>query len=82
MWDSSHKTGSFYKDIISGHISTSDIAGIEDFHDIYFDGQSHYYIDGYTRKSGIIPVLLFDTNEDKYYRAYKSKIVPVQPFKK
>ena len=81
LWYSSHKKGSFYMDVIAGHISTSDIAGISDFHEIYFDGQSHYYIDGCTQKSGTIPVLLFDTDENKYYRAYKSKTLPVQPFK-
>lgn len=59
--------GKFYKDIIAGHIGTAAISGEPDFHDIYFDGQSHYYIDGTTQESGIIPILMYDTEKGKYY---------------
>ena len=34
------------KKVVAGHIGTSDIAGDASFHDIYYDGASHYYIDG------------------------------------
>ena len=42
------QTGRFYNDmkIIAGHIGTAEISGDPRFHDIYFDGESHYYIDG------------------------------------
>ena len=34
------------KKVVAGHIGTSDIARDSSFHDIYYDGASHYYIDG------------------------------------
>ncbi len=39
-------TGYFYKDIIAGHVSTSTASGDRSNHDIYYDGESHFYIDG------------------------------------
>ncbi len=39
-------TGYFYKDIIAGHVSTSTASGNRNNHDIYFDGKSHFFIDG------------------------------------
>ncbi len=59
--------GEFYKDIIAGHIGTSGISGDSSFHDIYFDGKSHFYIDGTTLESGFIPILMYDTEKEKYY---------------
>ena len=38
--------GYFYKDIIAGHVSVSTASGDRSLHDIYYDGQSHFYIDG------------------------------------
>ncbi len=38
--------GTFYKDIIAGHVSTSTASGNRNQHDIYYDGESHFYIDG------------------------------------
>lgn len=61
-------TGHFYMDIIAGHIGTATISGDPRYHDIYFDGESHYYIDGTVLDSGIIPVLKVDTESNKYYR--------------
>lgn len=54
--------------VVAGHVGTAEISGDPRFHDIYYDGASHYYIDGTVLDSGIIPVLLVDTEEDKYYR--------------
>lgn len=54
--------------VVAGHVGTVEIAGNPHFHDIYYDGASHYYIDGTVLDSGYIPVLLVDTEEDKYYR--------------
>lgn len=42
--------------------------GEDMFHDIYYDGESHYYIDGAVCESGVIPVIMVDTDTDKYYR--------------
>ena len=60
--------GHFYMDIIAGHIGTAVISGDPSYHDIYFDGESHYYIDGTVLDSGVIPVLMVDTETNKYYK--------------
>lgn len=74
--------GHFYKDyrIVAGHIGTSEICGDKDYHDIYYDGQSHYYIDGTVKESGRIPVLMVDTDTDKYYRVTESGKWIVLPY--
>lgn len=59
--------GSFNKDIIAGHIGTARIAGDPDFHGVYHDGRSHYYIDGTVYESGIIPILVYDEEKEKYF---------------
>jgi serine/threonine protein phosphatase 1 len=58
--------GKFHKDIIAGHISTSTLAKDKDFHDVFWDGESHFFIDGETNVSGTIPVLKYDTITLKY----------------
>lgn len=65
--------GKFYKDIIVGYISTSPLEKNKDFHGIYWDGKSHFYIDGETNVSGIIPVLKYDTVAKKYM-SFKKQI--------
>lgn len=60
------ETGYFYKDIIAGHVSTSELRNNTSNHEVYWDGQSHYYIDGTVQKSGIIPVLKYDTETGIY----------------
>ncbi len=54
--------------VVAGHVGTAEIAGDPYFHDIYYDGASHYYIDGTVLDSGVIPVLMVDTETDQYYR--------------
>lgn len=66
------ETGQFFMDIIAGHIGTAVISGNPDFHDIYYDGASHYYIDGTVLDSGYIPVIKVDTEQNKYYRVTES----------
>lgn len=58
--------------VVAGHVGTAEIAGNPSFHDIYYGGENHYYIDGTVLDSGFIPVLMVDTDEDKYYRVTKS----------
>lgn len=58
--------GEFYKDIVAGHISTRSLAQTKGFHKVYWDKKSHFYIDGETTRSGVIPVLKFDTSTLKY----------------
>ncbi len=59
--------GAFYRDIIAGHTATSSIVNEREFHDVWHDSWSHYYIDGGVERSGIIPVLVYDEKEEKYY---------------
>ena len=63
--------GSFYKDIVAGHVSVSSLKKDLDFHDIYWDGKSHYYIDGidsYKRTvrddDRVIPVLVYKNSPE------------------
>ena len=58
--------GFFYKDIIAGHIGTYELKNQEDFYGVFWDGESHYYIDGTVEKSGKIPLLIYDTVKEKY----------------
>lgn len=68
--------------IVAGHIHTSEIAENISFNDIYFDGESHYYIDGNVLVSGVIPVMKVDTNtnNNKYYRITESGEAIVTPY--
>lgn len=59
--------GNFYKDIIAGHISTSALSNEQNFHHVFWDGQSHFYIDGETNKSGHIPILKYEMFTGKYF---------------
>lgn len=54
--------------IIAGHVGTAVIAQDSTFHDIFFDGKSHYYIDGTVLDSGRILVMKVDTDKKMYYR--------------
>lgn len=62
------QTGKFCMNIVAGHIGTEEISGDTYFHDIYYDGESHYYIDGTVLDSGIIPIIKLDTDSNKFYR--------------
>lgn len=59
-------TGPFCKDIVAGHVSTAQLAGDPDYHRVFWDGASHYYIDGATAESGCLPVLKYDTETGRY----------------
>ena len=65
--------GHFYKDIIAGHISTAMLAESKDYHEVYWDGESHYYIDGDVNKTNTIPVLKYDEETGKYSSFTKIK---------
>lgn len=73
-------TGKFCMDIIAGHVYSSIMAGDPRFHDIYFDGESHYYIDGHVLKSGVIPVLMYDTETKQYYQMSEGGAWPIEPY--
>ena len=59
-------TGRFPKDVIAGHVGTAGLAGHPDFHGVYFDGQSHYFLDGTVGVSGHIPILAYDEESGNY----------------
>jgi len=63
--------------VVAGHVDTSDVSGDPYYHDIYYDGASHYYIDGTVLVSRRIPVLMVDTDTDKYYRVTESGKWPI-----
>lgn len=74
-------TGRFYMDIIAGHVSTSNLTGNQDDHDIYYDGESHFFIDGidsYPKSTSdndrYIPLLVYDEKEGRglYYSLLES----------
>jgi len=75
------QTGKFYMDIVAGHIGTSEITQNRNYHDIYYDGESHYYIDGTVFCSGHIPVLMMDTERKKYYRVTETGAWLILPYK-
>lgn len=65
---------------MAGHIYTSEIADDSDFHDIYYDGDSHIYIDGDVLTNGILPILLVDTDKDEYYQVTENWKMPLEPY--
>lgn len=63
--------GPFEKDIIAGHVGASGLAGDPDFEGVFWDGQSHYYIDGSTERTGRINILRYDTER----RVYEQRVI-------
>jgi len=66
--------------VVAGHVGTATISGDPRFHDIYYDGESHYYIDGTVLDSGFIPVLMVDTETDKYYKVTETGVWLILPY--
>lgn len=66
--------------IVAGHVGTSVITGNPRFHDIYFDGESHYYIDATVYESGVINVLMYDTEEEKFYQVVDGAKYEIEPY--
>lgn len=60
-------TGGFFKDIVSGHIASWEVAKDKTYQGkIYFDGKNHYFIDGDVFHSKTIPVICYDTVTKSY----------------
>ncbi|MGR6899392.1 metallophosphoesterase [Rummeliibacillus sp. BSL5] len=73
-WKFPVETGSFYKDIIAGHVSSVTVSEDESYlGKVYWDKESHFFIDGETNKSYVIPLLKYDTNT-KLYSSYEKNI--------
>ena len=76
--------GKLYKTIIAGHVRTGsrDLADYRNYHDVYFYGESYYYIDGSVYKGGKLILLAYDEDEDKYYQIENGRKIPVKKFYK
>ncbi len=66
--------------IVAGHVGTSEIADNPHFHGIYYDGLSHYYIDGTVMESANIPVLKVDTQTKQCFTVTEHGDLPVHPY--
>lgn len=71
LWKFPASLGNFCKTVIAGHIGTGAVARDKSFHDIYYDGASHYYIDGSVYKQGKLLLLAYDEDDGKYYQIEK-----------
>ena len=67
--------------VVAGHVGTSSISGDPDFHGIYYDGASHYYIDGSTIESKHVNVLMVDTDADRYYEVTENGCKEIEPYR-
>lgn len=56
----------FYLDVIAGHINTEAASGIAGYRGIWYDGASHFYIDGNVVQHGEVVVLNYDSETGKY----------------
>lgn len=76
------KLGEFYEDykIVAGHIGTAEISGDSNFHKIFYDGKSHYYIDSTIQDSGFLNILKVDTEKQKYYEVTEKGEVEIMPY--
>lgn len=60
-------TGGFFKDIVSGHVASWEVAKDKAYQGkIYHDSKSHYFIDGDVKNSKTIPVICYDTVTKSY----------------
>lgn len=63
--------GSFYKDIIAGHVTTAQIARDSEYGDVFYDGESHFYIDGSGNKIQRLLCLAYDEKNGNYYEYHE-----------
>lgn len=71
FWKYPAETGVFYKDIIAGHVSTVDVSKNNSYlGKVYWDTYSHFYIDGETVRSKVVPLLKYDT-ETRLYSSFE-----------
>lgn len=74
-----YTTGVFYKDIIAGHLSAFEISKKEnnviEQGDLYYDGKNHFYIDGDTKQTNKIPVLIYSEENNNYEKIFNNQRV-------
>lgn len=56
----------FPLDVVAGHVNTETVSGIPGYRGIFFDGASHYYIDGNVIEHGSIPILAYNEHSGRY----------------
>lgn len=66
--------------IVAGHVGTASVSGNPRFHDIFYDGESHYYIDATVYESGIINVLMYDTVSDVFFQVIEGRRYEIEPY--
>ena len=71
LWKFPATTGRFLKTVIAEHTGTASLAREKSFHSIFYDGESHYYIDGSVYKHGRLLLLGYDEINRKYYQIEK-----------
>lgn len=83
LWDRSLPMGTFHKDIIMGHTPTPLVSGNPKFHGIFWDGASHFYIDGHAFHSHQLQLLRFDTVSKEYtfFCHDTQQFLPLKPYK-
>ena len=69
--------GKYLKDIIAGHTRTNYFFQNKNCHDIYYDGSSHYFIDGSVNEGGKLNVLMYDNKTDKYYELKNGRFIKI-----
>ena len=76
------ETGWFFENykIVAGHVGTAEISGNSNFHGIFYDGKSHYYIDSTVLDSGFLNVLKVDIERQEYYEVTENGDVPIMPY--
>lgn len=57
---------SFPLDVIAGHTGTATVSGIPGYKGIWYDGASHYFIDGNVLDNGRVLVLAYDPVTGEY----------------
>lgn len=82
LWTRSNNVGYFYKDIIAGHTPTPVVSDDPDFYGVFWDGQSHFYIDGCAFRSQRLQILRYDEKNEEYssYDYEKEAFVPLVPY--
>lgn len=63
----------FDLDVISGHVSSESVSGIAGYRGVWYDGASHFFIDGCVVDTGVIPVLAFDEATGKYWEKWPNE---------
>lgn len=65
LWKKPPTFGRFYKAIVAGHVGTDEITEDPRFYDIYYDGASHYFIDGSIWRGGKLNLWKYDENKQE-----------------